>query len=105
MKLSALAVVGLVCGCAPHDRDTIAVESNDLGITELEVHHDHVDDEKVLTLRGLDQDGAVVATARLRSGTVMYGADMPVAPSAGTELTIAVGDNNASFVSPDRVPH
>src|SRR5262249_47052711 len=50
-----LCVVGLLlCGCQSSGR---TVEPNDLGITELEIRRDRLGDERLLTMRGLDQDG------------------------------------------------
>src|SRR5262249_22980518 len=87
--------------CESHD----SVEPNDLGITELQVRRERVQDERVLTVRGLDPTGATIATAVLRTGMVMYGADMAEELHPGTELKIIVKDTVSSFVSPDRVPH
>src|SRR5262245_1549812 len=100
-----LAIWSFVSGCDSHDDNASPVESNDLGIVKLEVRHDRLQDDRLLTVRGVDRTGATVATAVLRTGMVMYGADMPEELHAGSELELTVGDMTASFVSPDRAPH
>src|SRR5262245_5807482 len=96
---ASLLVVLLFSACESQDRGTIAVESNDLGITEIEIRHDNVRDERLLTLRGFDRDGSVIATAVLRTGMVLYGADVAEEQHPGTELTVAIGEQDKSFVS------
>src|SRR5262245_667339 len=95
----ALGLLLSACQPAPP-----SVEPNDLDITEVTVEHSNVQGERLLTVLGLDRDGATIATATLRTGMVLYGADVTPELHAGTELAITVNEINAKFVSPDRVP-
>jgi hypothetical protein len=103
---AACAAIAVSVGCQSQPNDElVAVEHNELGITQVEIDHDVVNGERVLTVRGLENDGDQVATATLRTGMVRYGADMPEDWHPGTELTITVGEHSASYVSPDREAH
>jgi hypothetical protein len=104
---NALLISCSLAGCGLSDEGTslLAAETNELGITQIEVDHGEVHGDKLLTVRGFDNTGTAVATATLRTGLVWYGADVAEDWHGGTELNIDVRGDSASFTSPDRVPH
>jgi hypothetical protein len=104
--LGFVAAMGFLAGCGSQaDGELVAVEHNSLGIAQVEIDHDMIKGERVMTARGIDQDGEQIATATLRTGMVLYGADVEPAWNEGTELTIAIGDESRVYTTPDRLPH
>ncbi len=103
--LGAVALmIASVVGCQKEGEALIAVAPNVLGITHVEVGHRTEDGERILDVRGLDENGQELAIATLRTGMVRY---PPQAKnlSAGTELDVWVGEASQNYVSPDREPH
>lgn len=96
-----LCMLLCVVGC----QDPATVGDNELGIVTLDVDHQTSQGDRMLVVRGFDAVGAEIATATLRTGTVMYGGDLAAEPHDGTELVVTVDGASSSFVSPDRAPH
>lgn len=90
--------------------ERVPVESNDLGISSVEIDHRLHNGDRLLVIRGLDENGEEIAIASLRTGRVLYTAEPGLMPdewsSLGTELHLSVGEERGfSLVTPDRVPH
>jgi hypothetical protein len=102
----ASAVAIWACQGAEEGPRVVDVEDNDLGITQLEIERRVEKGDPVLELRGLDDDGAEIALARLRRGVVMYSSDPGLAeePSDGSELVITIGADDFKMVNASREP-
>ena len=106
--IGALAVSALLLPACHDSDDEIVVETNELGITKVRIEHREHDGEQLLLVRGLSATGDSIANLTLRTGMVLYSPEpdlMPPGWSAGTELTVSVGDLRDTFVTPDRRPH
>jgi hypothetical protein len=98
---TACAIGLFLVGCSEDGPDRIPVEDNDIGVAYVEVTHDKPKGERLLTLRGFDQDGEEVAQVTLRTGRVLY-ADRW---NNGTELTYSREGSTQMNTSPDRLRH
>jgi len=104
--MKTLVATFLCVGCQAGDGTrTVAVEPNDLGITRLEIDRGLTEGDRVLTLRGFGEAGGEIASSTLRTGMVWYAGDGAGGLSAGTELSLQVGDAVSRFVTPDREAH
>jgi len=104
--MKTLVATFLCVGCQAGDGTrTVAVEPNDLGITRLEIDRGLTEGDRVLTLRGFGEAGDEIASSTLRTGMVWYAGDGAGGLSAGTELSLQVGDAVSRFVTPDREAH
>ena len=105
-NMKTLVAMCICAGCQSEDATkTVAVEPNELGIVQLEIEHGVTAADRVLTLRGLGAGGEELATSTLRTGDVWYTGEGSGAWSAGTELSLRVGDATSVFVTPDREAH
>lgn len=103
-RIAIVIVLGTLTACTSEpDVQLVAAESNDLGVTQLEISHVLQGDE-TLVVRALDLRGGEVAVARLRTGTVSYSPEpdsIPPALSYGRELVLSIdGYVHPSIVNP-----
>lgn len=89
--------------------ERVPVESNDLGISSVEIDNRLQNGDRLLVIRGLDENGEQIAIASLRTGRVLYAAEPGLMPdewsSLGTELHLSVGEERGfSLVTPDLGP-
>jgi hypothetical protein len=106
-KYVALLACFAVAACSDNDH-AVSVEQNALGIARVEISQENRVDERLLTVRGLDDSGQELATATLRVGMVLFSPEpdlMTPQWHPGTELTAAVGQDTIDMVSPAREPH
>jgi hypothetical protein len=103
-----LSLVFALAACQGQSDDIIAVEQNELGITELRIDHRTEGADRFLDVVGLNASGEELASATLRTGLVRYsydGENTGEPTAAGTELSVTVGELTQSYTSPDREAH
>ena len=88
--------------------DRVPVESNDLGISSVEIDHRVQNGDPLLVIRGLDEHGEEIAIASLRT-VRLHDAEPGLMPdewsNLGTELHLSVGEvRGFSLVTPDLGP-
>ena len=76
MTMRVLSIL-LVVGCV--DEPTTGLSANDLGIATLQSSQALEEGNRIYTLRGLDADGAEIASVRLKSGWIAEASELPPA--------------------------
>ena len=98
----------IFAGCANDQATSVPVAPNDLNVSQVEVRHLTVNGDPVLDVRGFDVTGNEVGSVVLRTGMVNYNNEPGVTNeviTAGNEMTITVGEQSMTFISPDRRAH
>ncbi len=84
--------------------ERVAVESNDLGISSVEIENRLQNGDRLLVIRGLDKGGKEIATASLRAtgtrSTAEPGSMPDKRPSPAAELRLTVGEERGYSLVP-----
>jgi hypothetical protein len=97
-------VLAALAGCTASNAPTIAVDSNELGVTHVTIEHERVGSERLTEVHGFDANDREIASLTLHVGDVRTSYDPGHAPeqiSLGRELDVTVAGRTAHVVSPD----